>query len=120
MDFVISRSPPPNRNKKMPGIIETTEAKPTAANGNRSLRAIGTSTIPTKRQASPLAAALLSSKCDMAQYRTACAPMPITTGYTNICAGMVKKMLYAAAATPAHRTSIQIGGELGATSGGRV
>ena len=39
------------RNRKTPGIIETTEAKPTAANGMRKRFARGVITIPTTMQA---------------------------------------------------------------------
>src|SRR5262249_27690761 len=91
-------------NRNTPGIIDTTEAKPIAANGIWLRRATGVKISPTTRQATnaPLAA---PAPTESAHHLRACASIPTATGQPNIRSGVEKNMLYAATATPAAITS---------------
>ena len=80
-------------NRKTPGIIDTTAAKPMAVNGMCDRRATGVRISPTIRQATKAPDAALRPSSVSANHRSAWASMPTATGQTSIGNGVEKKML---------------------------
>ena len=76
-----------------PGSIDTTEAKPMAANGMCQWRATGVMISPTARQATKAPIAALELSTASAPHRSAWANMPTATGHANMCIGVEKKTL---------------------------
>src|SRR5258707_1029083 len=106
-------------NKKTPGSIDTTAAKPMAANGMWRRRATGVSISPTTRHATKAPVAAPEPSSAIAAQRSACASMPTATGHGSIVSGVEKKTLYAATATPAAITSCHSGTARPGASTGR-
>src|SRR5215510_10279615 len=79
--------------RKTPGIIDTTDAKPIAANGMCQRRETGVRTRPTMRQATKAPVEALAPKTLSAVHLTAWATMPTATGQQSIRRGVEKKML---------------------------
>src|SRR5689334_10339419 len=84
--------------RKTPGIIDTTEAKPMAANGMCQRRATGVRISPTTRQATKTPVAAPKPTASV-HHLTAWASIPTAIGQPSICNGVEKKILYAATAT---------------------
>jgi hypothetical protein len=80
-------------NRRTPGIIDTTEAKPMAANGMCQKRATGVRISPTVRQATKVLVAALEPSMATAPHFRACASIPTATGQASICSGVEKKTL---------------------------
>src|SRR5215469_553194 len=91
--FVSCTRPLAILNMKTPGIIETTEAKPIAANGMRQWRDTGVRITPTTRQAIKAPVAVLAPKVVSATHLRAWAAAPTATGQGSIFRGEEKKIL---------------------------
>ena len=83
----------PSGTGKTPGIIDTTEAKPMAANGMCRRRATGVRISPTTRQATNAPVAAPNPSTASATHLKAWASMPTATGQASICSGVEKKTL---------------------------
>ena len=89
----ICRRPLAILNKNTPGIIDTTEAKPIAANGMCARCATGVSINPTVRQAMKAPVAAPAPSTVSAAHRRAWAAMPTATGQGSMFMGVEKKTL---------------------------
>src|SRR5215813_5960046 len=98
----------------MPGIIETTEAKPMAAKGICQRRETGVMIAPTMRHATNAPAGRLTPSAVSATHLSAWATAPTAIGHGSIFSGEEKKTLKQATATPAAMTSCHRGKALAA------
>ena len=89
----ICRRPLAILNRNTPGIIDTTEAKPIAANGMCERCATGVSINPTVRQAIKAPVAAPAPSRVSAAHRRAWAAMPTATGQASMFRGVEKKTL---------------------------
>ena len=80
-------------NMKTPGIIETTEAKPMAANGIFQRRETGAMITPTMRHATNAPIAALAPSAVSATHLRAWANVPAATGQGSRFRGEEKKIL---------------------------
>src|SRR5260221_2131231 len=80
-------------NRKTPGIIETTEAKPMAANGMCQRCATGVRISPTTKQTTKAPIAALEPSTVMDHHLRAWASMPAATRHGSMCSRAVKKTL---------------------------
>src|SRR5271168_4999136 len=92
--FASCRRPLAIRNRKTPGIMDTTEAKPMAANGMCQRRETGVRISPTKRHATKAPVAALAPSMASATHRSAWATMPTATGQASIYSGVEKKTVH--------------------------
>ena len=80
------------RNKKTPGISDTTETNPRAAKGIRSRSAIGVINVPTTKQATSAPVSTLPPHNEITAQRPACASAPIRIGMGNMRHGIEKNV----------------------------
>jgi hypothetical protein len=93
-ELVLTRSSPlAILNRKTPGIIDTTETKPMAANGMCDRRETGVRISPTMRQATKAPVAALEPSTASDHHLRAWASVPTATGQASMWSGVEKKTL---------------------------